>query len=198
MKYLLGVVILWALLASIWGEANRRSADAWEHRAVQGEATLTVERHRADVAASGEAAAEFQGSQSKREAQGLRIKLAQRKASVDSTVDTVLVNAPVGCESVVELFTKYRDLYAQQEQVVVALTEAGRQDSIALDKRAEEVQHLRLALDTVSAVLRDRPKPHRWLGLLPKPAIVVGYGVVVAGGRVEVGPALTVGIRIAF
>lgn len=198
MKTLLAVALLYALAVTVAGECTRRERQDFEARAVAAEASNKVLLAQADADAEDHRAHVQESARLRAANRHLAAQLAVERDSLDAVADTVFQVVPAGCASVVEIAERYRALYGKQEVVLAGLWQVIHEDSLALAARGREVTGLRAANDTLRVALASRPKARRWFGLLPKPAVVVGYGATITGVVLRTGPSVTAGWTIRF
>lgn len=198
MKYLLGLLLLWAVGATVYGTFKDRQGAVYEARAERAEGQNAASLRLANLDSNEAVVAMREADTQRRQAQALRQIVQIVRDSLDHHADSLIPLSPAICAPLANLAEGYRAVVARQELVIVGLTEAARQDSVALSKRGEESRVLRVANDSLAAVLHGRPKVHKWMGLLPKPMLFVGYGMSLSGGVVRTGPVVGVGLQIRW
>lgn len=185
-----------ALLAlGLYAGCQDRQRAAFETRARSAEAADRRHLALANVAAESAAYHQREAAQLRQQVRGQVQVIAALRDSL-TPGDTVFVTAPAECASVVEQGQRYRALADRQFRAIVTYIEAARQDSLALDQRAEEAHQLRAANDTLRQALASRPGTSFWVSLIPKP--YAGYGMTLQGGALRAGPTVGIGWQLRF
>lgn len=160
-------------------EANQRAAvEAERAVAAQALADSALEAHRLAVR-------KLDALEEKRAAPASRLASA-RTQPVPAVCDTIVQTILAAADTVIAVDSaRIAVLEADNERLTSALTSA------------------KASLASAEAELRLQSKrtetaPRKLLGLVPMPKVSLGYGAVHTDGRVEHGPALTVGWTVAL
>ncbi len=189
-KYLLGFVILWAVVATVGGGLALQQNAVWRADRTRVLAAKDSAVHHAD---SVEAQADHKGQSADRLLAVGQSALRGANRLRDSLAH--LPPAPDTCLPWLKLANQRGDSL----QVAV--------DTLTL--AVDSLKGARADLKSVAATLRQpitdlthlaetAPIPHKWLGLLPKPNLHAGYGLTLWQGRVVSGVQVGVSFPIRW
>ena len=125
MKYVIGVVLLWAVIATVGQQCASQKNQDYEARAQRAESQVQNWVNLATTDSNVAAVALREADSIRRVNRGLNVRLAITKDSLNRQADSLLPLSPNICEPLAQLVEGYRSQLGRQEMVVAGLVSSG-------------------------------------------------------------------------